>query len=303
MNRCGMILVLLAGIAFGQDRNSSVTVDLVFAGRSVPQVTEALALFLEQGGMDNLEVAKPGAPQQTDFRLTAEFVAADRRFTEIRASLTDRAGKAVWTTRATPEDADWKKIGVQEPMQCMMLLIERLRPVLKLDDAFGPAAHQGKFARLMEERSGLPPEQERNAMPPRLATMKRSGPSVTLAVYAPDADGLASRISSAGFVKSARPATAPELHVAANMNEQKMLWDAARGFRDFIRKNPPNADYALYAEYLGTNAVHFIVCDRSGEWVIVDFQNDHHPDFQSIAPKTPEDCARRVVKRLQTYLR
>ena len=53
----------------------------------------------------------------------------------------------------------------------------------------------------------------------------------------------------------------------------------------------------------GAWAVHFVVCDREGEWVIVDFQNDHHGDFQSIDPKTPDDCGRLVAKRLQGYLR
>ena len=37
--------------------------------------------------------------------------------------------------------------------------------------------------------------------------------------------------------------------------------------------------------------------------LIVDFQNSHHGDFQSIDPKTPEDCGRLVAKRIEGYLR
>ena len=305
MKRCWVfILVFLAGTLPAQDKNSSVTVDLRLAGRSIPQVTEGFAMFLERGGMDNLELARPDTPIQTDYKLSAEIAGQPGAgITEIRATLADRGGKSLWTTRATPADDDWKKIGVQEPMQAMVLLVGRLRPVLHLDDPLAENAHQGRFARLMQERSGLPPESERNAIPPRLETLKHAGSSVTLAVYASNSAKLAEFISGSGIAKATDAAVNPGIHVASNMNEQKMLWDAARAFREYLRKHPPAADYALYADYLGTNAVHFIVSDRSGEWVIVDFQNDHHPDFQAIAPKTPDDCARLVAKRLEVYLR
>jgi hypothetical protein len=48
--------------------------------------------------------------------------------------------------------------------------------------------------------------------------------------------------------------------------------------------------------------VHLIVCDQKGDWVIVDFQNSHHKDFQAINPKSIEDCQRLAVKRLASYL-
>ena len=42
---------------------------------------------------------------------------------------------------------------------------------------------------------------------------------------------------------------------------------------------------------------------RAGDWVIVDFQNDHWEDFQSIDPKTKEDCNRLVVRRMKGYMK
>jgi hypothetical protein len=304
MKRWTLTLIFLAGTMTAQDKNSSVTVDLTLAGRSIPQMTEGFAMFLERGGMDNLELAKPGAPTQTDYKLAAEFIGEPGTgVTEIRATLTDRTGKAVWNTRATAADDDWKKANVREPMTAMCLLADRLRPVFKTAESCGDTGHEGKFARLMQERSGLPPESERKAMAPRLQTLKHAGASASLAVYGSHAPKLTELISTAGLAKTTAAAANPGIQVAANMNEQKMLWDAARGFRDYLRKNPPSADYALFADYLGTNAVHFIVSDRAGEWVIVDFQNDHHPDFQAVSPKTPDDCARVVLKRLQGYLR
>ncbi len=93
-------------------------------------------------------------------------------------------------------------------------------------------------------------------------------------------------------------------------NEQKPLWELARAFQKHVKRNPPEADYALLADYMmdpragrGAWAVHFVICDRDGEWVIVDFQNNHHGDFQSIDPKTFDDCGRLVAKRLEGYLR
>jgi hypothetical protein len=91
-------------------------------------------------------------------------------------------------------------------------------------------------------------------------------------------------------------------------NEQKALWDLAREFREYVRNNRPDADYVLYADYVFNpknweqGFVHFVVCDRQGEWVIVDYQNSHHPDYQSIKPVSRNDCDKLLVKRLEEQL-
>jgi hypothetical protein len=46
-------------------------------------------------------------------------------------------------------------------------------------------------------------------------------------------------------------------------------------------------------------AVHFVVCEKSGDWVFVDFQNNTHEDFQRIAPKSIEDCDRLAMNALR----
>jgi hypothetical protein len=95
----------------------------------------------------------------------------------------------------------------------------------------------------------------------------------------------------------------------ADPNELKALWNLAREFRSFVRANPPAADYALYADYVFNpqNAeqgfVHFVVCDRKGEWVIVDMQNSHQPDYQSVGIISRERCDQLLVKRLEGYLK
>jgi hypothetical protein len=95
----------------------------------------------------------------------------------------------------------------------------------------------------------------------------------------------------------------------ADPNEMKVLWDLAREFRDYAKKNPVDADYVLYADYRfnpqrwQAGFVHFVVCDRQGEWVLVDMQNSHHPDYQSIKPTSREDCDKLLLKRLEHHLR
>jgi hypothetical protein len=44
------------------------------------------------------------------------------------------------------------------------------------------------------------------------------------------------------------------------------------------------------------------VCNRQGDWVIVDMQNSHHPDYQSVKPTSSQGCDAVLFKRLQSYL-
>jgi len=170
----------------------------------------------------------------------------------------------------------------------------------------------------MEERSGLPPLAEREALPARLTALKAAGPKRTLAIYPArmrgsldpaGVEGLLMAVSASGLAKVV-PGTA-DLVLASpqrDPNEQKVLWDLARAFRDHLRKQPPPADYALYVDCVFTpenwqqGYVHVVVCDKAGDWVIVDFQNSHHADYQSLKPQSAEACRSLAVKRLQGIL-
>jgi hypothetical protein len=103
----------------------------------------------------------------------------------------------------------------------------------------------------------------------------------------------------------------PQLQIEGDPNEQKVLWDTARAFRDFLRENTPQTDYALLADYaIGKSEdgrakvahVHLIVCGRQGDWVLVDYQNSHHADFQEIDPRSRDDCNRLAARRLESRL-
>jgi len=104
------------------------------------------------------------------------------------------------------------------------------------------------------------------------------------AVNAGSATDLVKLIADAGLCMAA-PAKQSVLLKATHddPNEMKALWDMAREFRDYVKKNPADADYVLYADY-GFNPqnweqgiVHFVVCDRKGEWVIVECRTRINP--------------------------
>ncbi|MFH1999683.1 MAG: hypothetical protein ABIK28_08385, partial [Planctomycetota bacterium] len=58
----------------------------------------------------------------------------------------------------------------------------------------------------------------------------------------------------------------------------------------------------LQADGRVAGAVHFALCDRKGDWVIVDFQNNHHDDFNEVSPKSWKDCNALATIRLKGYL-
>ena len=311
-------------------------------GRPFDRVTEVVGLLLEQRGMTILQLGTtpvdPGASQDlpqlaaavvaavrkeapaTDYALYAEYNGSPQTgLTELRAVLVDKAGNVLWTKRLGPEDPAFKAKEARDPMGMTVALVEALEPLFGLSEATTKAAQPGPMARRMEERSGLPPEAERDALPARLARLKAAGPGRTLTVYPARVGGNLDPAGAAGLLKpvlasglaKAVPGT-PDLLLSSpqrDPNEQKVLWDLARAFREQVRKNPPATEYALYADCVFNPGnweqgyVHVVVCDRAGEWVLVDYQNSHHPDYQALQPTSAEACRALVVKRLEGTLK
>ncbi len=311
-------------------------------GRPFDRVSQVVGVLLEKQGLKTIELGKApldstktdnmadlstavGAsvrahPVTTDYALYAEF--NDTRATglnELRAVVVDKAGSVVWTDRQTPQDEAFRKLEQPDPMALCVLLVQRLSPQLGLNDETAKAAKPGKLEALLNEQSGLPSKAELDASRARQEAMKLAVPKVTLLVYPARVGGTETSVASAmnvvqllneaGLCKAVRAEQAALVKPSqADPNEQKMLWSLAREFRDYIRAHPPETEYALYAEYAfnpqnaNQGFVHFIVCDRKGEWVIVEFQNSHHPDYQSIGVTSRARCDNLLVKRLQSYL-
>ncbi len=312
------------------------------AGKPWDRLTEVVGLLLEQQGLRNIELGKtPFTPAETNLESLAAAVGAfvktnpittsyalyaeyngDRQtgLNELRAVVVDQTGAVLWTDRQTPQDEAFKKLESREPMTLSVLLVERLSPPLGLNEETAKAAKPGKLAAIMDQRSGLPSGNERAALPERQKAMKQVLPGATLLVYpariggnknsVPSATNVVRLLNQAGLCKAVQAEQAILLKASlADPNELKGLWNLAREFRDFVRTNPPATDYALYADY-GFNPqnveqgfVHFVVCDRKGEWVIVDMQNSHHPDYQSIGIISRARCDELLVKRMEGYLK
>ena len=190
--------------------------------------------------------------------------------------------------------------------------------MLNLGDPNREDAPKSKLAQRMAQKTGVPDEAEQKAMNERQQAFKKAASKATLVVYPvrvgsnsnpENAAHLAKLFNDAGLTKATAASEGPQFDIMVNMNEQKMLWDMAHAFREHIQAHSPEADYALFADYLmmGKDAVgavhfvHFAVCDRKGQLVIVDYQNDHHDDFNAIKPKSAEDGDRLVLKRLEGY--
>ncbi len=62
-------------------------------------------------------------------------------------------------------------------------------------------------------------------------------------------------------------------------------------------------DYGFNPQNWAQGFVHFVICDREGEWVIVDMRNSHHAEYQEIKPVSQEDCDKIVLKYLENFVR
>lgn len=237
----------------------------------------------------------------------------------IRFVVVDAAGEIVLEESRTPADPEFRRaLGKHaEPMTCCVFLRDRLAETLALPAARSTDA-PGRFARLWGEKSGLPEQPERDAMQRRLDEMRKQRTSARFAVLPTRLgqtldDASAQRLAAAltesaqAHAEASRPGA--RIEVAASNNEQKRLWDFARGLRAHLRQHPVDADYVIMADY-GIDAergergyVHVVVCDRQGEWVAVDWQNSHHADYRSVAPKTTADSDRVASGRVKMLLR
>jgi tetratricopeptide (TPR) repeat protein len=259
-------------------------------------------------------------PIATEYALYAEYNGNPQiGLVELRAVIVDKTGGVVWMERQGEQDEAMKRMPRKEPMTFSVLLSERLSPVLGLNEETARAAKPGKMARLMEERSGLPPESERAALPQRQNELRENRKNMSLTVFpvqigdttiSASSTELAKMITDAGLCKAVPAKQSATLKLSRNdPNEMKALWNLGHAFREYCKNNPAASDYALYSdcafnpERWEQGFVHFVVCDRDGEWVIVYMQNSMRSEYQSVKPTSIEGCNKLLVKRLGAYLK
>jgi len=166
-------------------------------------------------------------------------------------------------------------------------------------------------------KSGAPDKAEFAEIDRRAATFRAHAKSSKIAVLptrlgaafdARSASRIAKSLQALGYsaVSVEEPTT---IEVRRSANEMKLLWDFAHALGDRLRAAHADADYVLMGDFYvapergGVGAVHFVVCDREGGVVVADLQNEHHEDFERIAPKTVEDCERLLIVRLDSRLK
>lgn len=305
-----------------------------------PRIGEAVGLLLERAGMTHLDVTStpcatpPGAdapqwlaaqaacvraaPPSTEYALVTQFIGTRQHgFTEVRAAIITRSGAVAWQDRQAKGDAAFDRAAPDEPLECCMLVVARLRPVLGLGNPATANAAEGPIARRMREAAGVPSQAEFDAISRRGEAFRKAAKSARIMVYPPhagteySADGarrIAEQLTAAGWKRVQAAAPGPQFPIARDMNEQKALWSLARGLSEAVRSSPPDAEYVVMADYLmmtpdAVGAVHTVVCNASGEIVFADMQNSHFKEFQALKTKSFQECDQLVARRIRELAR
>jgi hypothetical protein len=309
------------------------------AGRTNADVANVVGILLERGGVQQVELEPAAFVPDGGQELAAEAAAfatfvsarapsteyalfADIRGTpqtgidELRAVLVDRQSRVAWSERLGAGEPAWDARRPREPMDCCTLLAQRLRPVLHLDDPMRSDAPPGRLAARMEQRAGVPPQAELDAMDARLEALRRLGDKARVRVYPPRVGGewsaaaatdLAARLAQHGLPRATAAGEPLRYAAQGSTNEQQVLWSAARSIQQAVRSAGPQTDYLLFCDVLLDNgkvgAVHTFLLSPAGELVVVDYQNAHHADFARIAPASPTGGTELAAARIAAKLR
>jgi len=307
-------------------------------------LAELVGLFLERGGVKDIEIADAqftpaenddlaalaksfgefvrSRKVSTEYALYGQFLGTPGKgVDEIRLVVVDRQGTVVLSEHRDRQQLAQSGEKKVEPMIACYQMVRRLQSLWGLADPNRNDAPRGKMATLWREKSGLPPQSEQEGMKSRMDDLKKRIKSSTVAVFPVRVSGksdpqlaarLAKMLTKEGFGHAESVAADPKLDIKPNTNQLRIIWDIARAFQDFLRKNPPVADYALLADYgIGrtgegkteVGGVQYVLCDRSGGWVVVALRNSHQADFQKINPQSPDDCNRLIVEAISSELR
>jgi len=306
-------------------------------GQPMERVSEVVGVILEQNGLKNIELAEKAFTHSTkislqnladsvgrfvktlkitnDYILYAEMNGDMQKHAidELVGIVVDKSGALVWSEMLNSNDEVFRNVGDPDPMGFSMLLVQQLSPQMGLNEETARNAKPGKMMDIMNARSGLPPESERYAMTERQKIMKEKFKTSSLIVFPVRVGDDKSKQGATDLVKMFNDQDICKAAVTKDTmllrtsrqdpNEMRLLWDLARDFREYVKKNPQNTDYSLYADYGMPGYVHFVVCDKSGEWVIADFQNSHHPDFNKFDISTMNGCNQLLFTRLQRYIK
>ena len=225
-------------------------------------------------------------------------------FTRFCSVLTGPSGQVAWTQDRT----EFHNGAPDCLMGACAQIVQALRSVSDLKEP-GENVPPGPFQQRLGDRNREPGH---DAMDKRFEAARGTFREATLTIYPlriwgteegseEGAEALAERLNEAGFFESATAAGA-DTHLKAkhDPSQPKVLWGTARDFRSYLREHPAQTDYALLVDVtIPAHHLHLVLCEGTGNWVMVDLQNSHHEDFKKIAPKTLKDCVALAFQRMK----
>jgi len=307
------------------------------------KVSEVMALMLEQKGMERIDVnSNPFTPNvdqsfdeqarefadfvsqqsmETDYALYAAYLGSpDTGVDEVRGFMADGEGQIVWSEQQTKDDAEFKRSNPTNPMSCCVFLVDQLDEPLNLGSG-SESSSEGKWVKHWRTSSLAPSDDEIALMEAREEVLSQSVPDVTIHVYPVRVDQqekqwdprsaieLAALLNEKGMANATAVETPIEFTYEPDSNEQKVLWSAARTIRELVGEQQPKADYVLFAHFMlsprdgKVRAVHMFLVEPDGDWVLTEFQNSHHPEFQAISPDSVSHCCDLVLVLLEEGMR
>jgi hypothetical protein len=260
-----------------------------------------------------------GRGLKTDYALGVQLtVHLENSWQEVYLVIVDSGGNIVWEDSQKPGDPAFDEYSGSDVGR-LELACGRLVPAMGLDKLPKKELAENKKQLLRGIRAKEPPNHsERTAMEKQLMTMKQAGSTARVLIYPARVGGdhadpncaahLCTLLNEAKLCRASVAKTSPVMDGAGWPNEMQVLWLFARNVREYVAQHPADSDYVLFADYWFAPdgrvwAVHTVLCDRSGDWVMVDLQNSHQEAFQRVNPKDLEDCDRLVLERFEAELR
>jgi hypothetical protein len=260
-----------------------------------------------------------GSDLKTDYALGVELtVHLEKSWQDVYLVIADANGNIIWQDSQKPGDPAFDAYSGSDVGR-LELACGRLVPAMGLDALPPKELAPDKKQLLWEQRAKQPPsESEFKAMDQRLEAMKQAGSTTSVLIYPARVGGdhadpncaahLCELLNEAKLCHASVRETAPVMEGSGWPNEMHVLWLFARNVREYVAQHPVDSDYVLFADYwFAPNgrvwAVHFVLCDYAGDWVIVDLQNSHQEAFKRINPQNLEDCDRLVLDRFQAEVR
>lgn len=258
---------------------------------------------------------------KTDYAMCTELTLnLEKSFQEVYTVIVDKSGDVVWERSWKRDDPEFENSFPGTPEKCYIFVCNRLAQALNLDELPEKELDADKKEALRKMRESDPPDKSQfAAMEKRREAMKKIGESAKVTVCPVRVNGekaeqtLTSHLYELLNEEKICQATVGgdflDFETDGWPNEQKVLWQYAWAAKHFVEDNPPDTDYILFADYWqrpddkAIHAVHFVLCDRNGDWVIVDFQNSHQKAFKRTKPGNLEDCNTVVMKRLKDIIR